>query len=125
MKKKSLFTNYLFPITVNVSNCQENKIYLSQSTNCAGKDDVFYNSNFLKEEKAFIDDITKVRNSYYNSKSSNSTDICKYEIIEEFVCYALKFAYVLSKQTDLSSIQDNLARNPKVREFLSQRTAFP
>ena len=32
-------------------------------------------------------------------------------IIEEFVCYPLKLAYFSSKQTDLSSIQSNLARN--------------
>ena len=34
-------------------------------------------------------------------------------IIEEFVCYTLKFAYFSSKQTDLSSIQDNLVQNLK------------
>ena len=34
-------------------------------------------------------------------------------IIEEFVCYTLKFANFSQKQTDLSSIHDKLARNPK------------
>ena len=36
-------------------------------------------------------------------------------IIEEFVCYNLihVFAYSSSKQTDLSSTQDNLPQNPK------------
>ena len=34
-------------------------------------------------------------------------------IIEEFVCFNLIFAYSSSKQTDLSSTQDNLPQNPK------------
>ena len=45
-----------------------------------------------------------------NIESSIRSGCCT---IDEFVCYTLKFAYLSPKQTDLSSIHNNLAQNPR------------
>ena len=70
---------------------------------------------FLQNRKLLVDTLQagaylRVHSTCRVLNSWHPTVVCW--IIVEFFCHTLTFADFLSKQTNLSSIQDNLARNP-------------